>query len=87
MQLQTIYNFKTLVINMPRNKFNKKFSDEDFLNALSETEQKTAGYIVLIVKCTLPTAYTYLEKLAVAGLVKKVPIDEGNSFVWLKVAE
>jgi len=69
--------------------FKKLYSDELFLNALSETPQ-TTSMIKKIVGCVHDTASKKLKKLADDGYVEKIQIDAasgtGKMYLW-KITE
>jgi hypothetical protein len=63
-------------------RYERTFTDEDFLKSLSKTSFRTAGFIATQVGCTLPTAKSYLNSLAERKLITKIPVDEGKTFVY-----
>jgi len=65
-------------------RFQTKFTDEMFLNALSTDSIKSTAAIMKIVGCSRNTAKNALDKLAASGRVKKIEI-EGNGYGWQKV--
>ena len=65
-----------------RHRFKTLYTENDFVNALSKTELKTAGYIALSVGCTRQTAKTYLKSLTERDLVTIVEIDDGEIIAY-----
>jgi predicted ArsR family transcriptional regulator len=61
-----------------RHRFKTQYTEDNFLNALSKTDLRTAGYIAGVVGCTLPTAKTYLKSLTEQNLIESVSIDDGQ---------
>jgi DNA-binding IclR family transcriptional regulator len=62
-------------------KFETKYTEEQFIKTI-DGGLKTTGYIIKKLGCARATAITYLSNMEREGLVKKVEIDEGESFVW-----
>lgn len=67
-----------------KTRFQTKFTDENFMNALTTDSIKSTGTIMGIVGCSRSTAKNMLEKLTTTGNVRKVEI-EGNGYGWQKV--
>jgi len=67
--------------------FIQKHTDQAFLAALDTEKQYTAAFIAKKIGCGLSTAKTYLNKLAASGEVKKIPIDDGATYVYLRVKQ
>jgi len=59
-------------------RYEQKYNDQDFLDALDNTKLRTAGYIAKKIKCTLPTAKSYLKSLTERNLIESVSIDDGQ---------
>ena len=64
--------------NIMRHRFKTQYTEENFLNALSKTDLRTAGFIAGVVGCTLPTAKTYLKSLTEREIIDAVLIDDGQ---------
>lgn len=67
-------------------KYETKFSEKAFLDALSIDQLISTAGIMKVLGCSRNTAKNMLVKLENEGKVKRVPI-EGNSFGWLKIEE
>ena len=69
-----------------KTRFQTKFTDDMFLNALSTDSIKSTAVIMKIVGCSRSTAKNALDKLVACGKVKKVEV-EGNGYGWQKVGD
>lgn len=67
-----------------KTRFEQKFTEEMFLNALSFDSLKSTATILKTVGCSRHTAKNALDKLLAAGKVRKVEI-EGSGYGWQKV--
>lgn len=67
--------------------FTPKYTDEDFLTALDRQNFRTAAYIAKKVGCKLDTAKMALTRLAEAGKVERMEIDDGNIIAYRSVLE
>jgi hypothetical protein len=67
-------------------KFETKFTENDFLNALSTDTIKSTAAIMKALGCSRNTAKVALDKLEYQGKIKKITI-EGNGYGWLKVED
>jgi predicted ArsR family transcriptional regulator len=65
-----------------RHRFKTQYTEDNFLNALSKTDLRTAGYIAGVVGCTLPTAKTYLKSLTERNVIEVVFIDDGEIIAY-----
>ena len=65
-------------------KFETKFTEDKFLEALSVDSIKSTAAIMNTLGCSRNTAKAMLEKLEYQGKIKKIII-EGNGYGWLKV--
>jgi hypothetical protein len=61
-------------------RFTPEFADEDFLEALRESDGETTSGVAELVGCKYRTAYARLQDLREAGRVTAREI--GNSFLW-----
>lgn len=68
---------------MPR--FEKKYTDDEFMNALSFFHLRTTSYVMRKLGCDRKTAKIYLDRLASERKVKKFEVDDGQSYVWLRL--
>jgi len=59
-------------------RFENKYTDSDFINALDEKKLRTAGFIAKKLGCTLPTAKSYLKSLTERNLITAEYIDDGE---------
>ena len=66
-----------------KTRFQQKFTEEMFLNALSKDSIKSTSKVMEEVGCSRSTAKSALEKRLAAGKVRKVQI-EGNGYGWQK---
>jgi hypothetical protein len=62
-------------------RFEAKYTEDDFLNAINGG-LKTTGYVAKKVGCVRSTAVLYLDKLRDAGKIEELPIDDGAAHVW-----
>ena len=69
-----------------KTRFEQKFTEEMFLNALSFDSLKSTAAVLKTVGCSRSTAKNMLDKLLSVGKIKKVQI-EGNGYGWQKVGE
>jgi predicted transcriptional regulator len=69
-----------------KTRFEQKFTEEMFLNALSFDSLKSTAAVLKTVGCSRSTAKNMLDKLLIAGKIKKVEI-EGNGYGWQKTVE
>jgi predicted transcriptional regulator len=69
-----------------KTRFETKFTEEMFLNALSNDSLKSTAAVLRTVGCSRSTAKNMLDKLLSVGKIKKVQI-EGNGYGWQKVGE
>ena len=65
-------------------RFQQKFTEEMFLNALSIDKIKSTTTIMSLVGCSRSTAKNMLHKLVDEGKVDKIEI-EGDGYGWQKV--
>ncbi|AAM05281.1 TPA: hypothetical protein HA338_05895 [Methanosarcina acetivorans] len=65
--------------------FQKTYADEDFLAALDPEKFRTAAFVAKQVGCALSTAKAALDKLVASGAAKKVAVDDGATYVFLKM--
>ena len=66
-----------------KTRFQQKFTEDMFLNALSIESIKSTATIMSLVGCSRSTAKNMLCKLVNEGKVKKIEI-EGNGYGWQK---
>jgi predicted transcriptional regulator len=69
-----------------KTRFQVKFTEDTFLNALTTDTLKSTSTVIKTVGCSRSTAKNALDKLLVAGKVRKVEI-EGSGYGWQKVWE
>lgn len=69
-----------------KTRFQVKFTEEAFLNALTTDTLKSTAAIIKTVGCSRGTAKKALDKLLAAGKVRKIEV-EGNGYGWQKVGE
>ncbi len=67
-----------------KTRFQQKFTEDMFLNALSIDSIKSTATIMSLVGCSRSTAKNMLYKLVDKGKVKKIEI-EGGCHGWQKV--
>lgn len=65
-------------------RFQQKFTDDAFVEAMATDGLYTAGFISAVVGCHTKTAGFYLKKLAAANRINAVPVDEGKSTLYQK---
>jgi|GEM_PF-3232942 len=70
----------------PQNRFKPVYSEADFLAVLPDLPI-TSNEIAKRVRCSHPTAATYMKKLVEQGKAKRVEIIGGRDAVWEKVDE
>lgn len=63
-------------------RFQTQFHDEDFIGAMATDGLYTAGFLAGVVGCSAKTAGFYLKKLAAAGRINAVAVDEGRSTLY-----
>ena len=63
--------------------FSEEYSDEAFLQAVSEVEPASTSNVAMAVGCSYDLAYRRLNALAEQGDIKKQEI--GGSFVWSRL--
>ena len=68
-----------------KTRFQQKFTEDMFLNALSIDSIKSTAALMSLVGCSRSTAKNMLYKLVNEGKVKKIEI-EGDGYGWQKVA-
>ena len=69
-----------------KTRFQVKFTEETFLNALTTNTLKSTAAIIKTVGCSRGTAKNALDKLLAVGKIRKVEV-EGNGCGWQKVGE
>lgn len=69
-----------------KTRFEQKFTEEMFLNALSFDSLKSTATILKMVGCSRGTAKNALDKLLLVGKIRKVEV-EGNGYGWQKVGK
>jgi predicted transcriptional regulator len=69
-----------------KTRFQVKFTEDTFLNALTTDTLKSTSTVIKTVGCSRSTAKNALDKLLVAGKVRKVEI-EGSGYGWQNVWE
>jgi len=69
-----------------KTRFEQKFTEEMFLNALSFDSLKSTAMVLKTVGCSRGTAKNALDKLLAVGKIRKVEV-EGNGCGWQKVGE
>jgi predicted transcriptional regulator len=67
-----------------KTRFQQKFTEDMFINALSFDRIRSTGTIISLVGCSRSTAKNMLYKLVNEGKVNKIEI-EGNGYGWQKV--
>lgn len=67
-----------------KSRFQQKFTEEMFLNALTTDTLKSTTAVMGNVGCSRSTAKNMLDKLVFAEKVRRVEI-EGNGYGWQKV--
>jgi predicted transcriptional regulator len=67
-----------------KTRFQVKFTEDTFLNALTTDTLKSTSTVIKTVGCSRSTAKNALDKLLVAGKVRKVEI-EGSGYGWQKI--
>ena len=67
-----------------KSRFQQKFTEEMFLNALTTDTLKSTAAVMDNVGCSRSTAKNMLDKLVLAEKVRRVEI-EGNGYGWQKV--
>jgi hypothetical protein len=67
-----------------KTRFQQKFTEDLFLNALTINSIKSTATIMSLVGCSRSTAKNMLYKLVNEGKVKKIEI-EGDGYGWQKV--
>jgi predicted transcriptional regulator len=68
-------------------RFERKFTDTDFLNVLDTKVPRTVLYIMKTLPCSRNTANKYLAELEEAGKIKKLEIEGSRYDAWLKVED
>ena len=67
-----------------KTRFQQKFTEDMFLNALQIDRIRSTTTIMSLVGCSRSTAKNVLYKLANAGKVNKIEI-EGDGYGWQKI--
>lgn len=67
-----------------KSRFQQKFTEEMFLNALTTDTLKSTVAVMGNVGCSRSTAKNVLDKLVFAEKVRRVEI-EGNGYGWQKI--
>ncbi len=67
-----------------KSRFQQKFTEVMFLNALTTDTLKSTAAVMDNVGCSRSTAKNMLDKLVLAEKVRRVEI-EGNGYGWQKV--
>lgn len=67
-----------------KSRFQQKFTEEMFLNALTTDTLKSTAAVMGNVGCSRSTAKNMLDKLVFVEKVRRVEI-EGNGYGWQKV--
>lgn len=62
-------------------KFEKKYTDKDFLDVI-KGDSKTVGYIAKKVGAARSTTVNYLERLQKENKIERESIDDGALYVW-----
>lgn len=63
-------------------RYEQKFKDDDFYNALDKKKLRTAGFVAKQIGCTLPTAKSYLKSLTERNLIESIAIDDGQIIAY-----
>jgi predicted transcriptional regulator len=67
-----------------KTRFQQKFTEDMFINALSFDRIRSTGTVMSLVGCSRSTAKNMLSKLANEGKVNKIEI-EGGGYGWQKI--
>jgi predicted transcriptional regulator len=63
-------------------RFRERYTEEAFLNAVSEVEVASTQNVADFVGCSYDLAYRRLKEMEDNGLVRHETV--GNSFIWLE---
>lgn len=66
--------------------FAAQYNDEDFIAVLDKQKLRSAAYVAKRVGCALSTCKAALDKLAASGSIKKLEVDDGATYVYIKEA-